>query len=995
MSDRPLRSPMPDTREIDGQDEIRHEEIRIDPADWESHSHLTNRPQIVVGGPGTGKTQFLCNRVTNAIRTGGLSGSEIIMLTFSRQGANDIRTRLFDALGAESYRVNISTYHSVAMRIVESNATALGWLAPPSVLAGSEQEYFIVDLLADEDPERWHGAYRDILHSAVMAAEVTDFILRCHEHLLTPADVAKHDRDQWRAIPEFFDRYLLAQVEAGRTDYGRILADAVRAVETIPEVAEPYRLVIADEYQDTSPAQSRLLVGLAANTLDLIVAADPYQSIYSFRGTDIDNVFTFPQDTESSLGCRAERIVLTTSFRVPSQILSSAVAVTARQLPGGAGKVHSTRTGGTVAAHTFSVDAEEADWIAADIVHIHLAQGVPLERIAVFVRADSPFTDELSRALKRRDVPHTHEESRLADQPIVRFVLDLVTAAASVEEAGDAVRRLLQSPYIGVTPGSIIAMDARRAAGEEWAAIIESAVPDGGHLAALLSEPSWATATPAPNGLWHIWRTLPWLTAIATDDDNVEDRKAWTAFAQALDRLAERAPRATLVDHERLVGHSDFEADPLFEFRLGDLRGVTITTLHRSKGTSFDVVYIAQANEGTFPDLRATDSLLGSRHLNPHLPAAAGSYRAFRLDEERRLAYTAMTRASVKVVWTATAAQSGHGTRPSRFLPLVAPVTDPGHDTAPLTRRSFEAMLRRTLRDPEALDADRLAASSVLANGPEHGLGEPLERYGTKLHGPDGDIVPDDLRMSPSQANGYLDCPRKYAVDRYLMTRSEETDHMRFGSLIHKVLEEAEREASQDGRERANAQEANAWLDRVWDEYGFGDDAVGGAWRRRAVGMLSDIYRLWPSSGRPVGFETALKMTIGGTPWLGRADRIEAKGSNVFVVDYKTGGPVTRAEAAESIQLGYYAMAASENPEITKHGEVVGAEFWYPKITNKNSIGTRAFDMANLSIVRERMVDVTRAIHAEQFTPTPGPQCESCAVELVCPARQAGEEAFA
>jgi CRISPR/Cas system-associated exonuclease Cas4 (RecB family) len=538
-------------------------------------------------------------------------------------------------------------------------------------------------------------------------------------------------------------------------------------------------------------------------------------------------------------------------------------------------------------------------------------------------------------------------------------------------------------------------MDARRAAGEAWDAIVESAVPDGGPLAALLSEPSWATATPAPSGLWHIWRTLPRLTAIATNEDNVEDRKAWSAFAQALDRLAERAPSATLVDHERLVGHSDFEADPLFDFRLADLRGVTITTLHRSKGTSFEVVYIAQANEGTFPDLRATDSLLGSRYLNPHLPADAGSYRDFRLDEERRLAYTAMTRASVKVVWTASAAQGEHGIRPSRFLPLVAPLTDPDHDTAPLTRRSFEAMLRRTLADPEALDADRLAASTVLANGPEHGLGEPLERYGAKLHGPDDHIVPDALRMSPSQANGYLDCPRRYAVDRYLMTRSDETDHMRFGSLIHKVLEEAERAASQDGRERADADDANAWLDRVWDEYGFGEDAVGGAWRRRAVGMLNDIYRLWPSSGRPVGFETALKMTIDGTPWLGRADRIETKGSSVFVVDYKTGGPVTKADAAESIQLGYYVMAASENPEITGHGEVVGAEFWYPKITNKSSIGTRAFDMANLSTVRERMVEVTSAIHAEQFTPTPGPQCESCAVELVCPARQAGAEAFA
>jgi len=152
-------------------------------------------------------------------------------MTFSRQGANDIRTRLFDALGAASYRVNVSTYHSLAMRIVESNATALGWSAPPSVLAGSEQERFIFDLLADEEPERWHVAYRGILHSDVMAAEVTDFFLRCHEHLLNPEDVAGHAREQWRGIPGFFDRYLRAQVEAGRTDYGRIVGDGCGTVQ--------------------------------------------------------------------------------------------------------------------------------------------------------------------------------------------------------------------------------------------------------------------------------------------------------------------------------------------------------------------------------------------------------------------------------------------------------------------------------------------------------------------------------------------------------------------------------------------------------------------------------------------------------------------------------------------------------------------------------------------------------------------------------------------
>lgn len=611
------------------------------------------------------------------------------------------------------------------------------------------------------------------------------------------------------------------------------------------------------------------------------------------------------------------------------------------------------------------------------------------------MRSASAFTGELTRALERRDIPHTFEESRLADEPIIRFVRDLVVAATAGDNNDEAIRRVLQGPFIGMPAGAVAGMDAHHSRGEPWADIVAATVPKGEPLAELLSDTAWADVDRAPVGLWHVWASLPQLAEIATDPARVDDVRAWSAFAQALERLEERSPQATLLDHEEMIGGSDFEAAPLLEFRTEDTQGVTVTTLHRSKGTSFDVVYIAQAVEGALPDLRTTDSILGSRHLNPHLPSDTASYRAFRLDEERRLAYTSMTRASAKVVWTATMVEGTQGSVPSRFLTLVAPVSAASHNTAPLTPRSFEAALRRQLRDPLATDVERLAAVSILAQGPTHGLAHPFDRYGALERGGNDGIVPTSLRMSPSQATTYEECPRKYAVDRYLMTQTEQTDYMRFGSLIHEVLEKAEREAVESGRERATSAEAIEWLTQVWEISGFGEDAVGRAWRRRAVKMLNDMYRLWPSSARPVALETPLQLTIAGTPWYGIADRIEAIGDKVVIVDYKTGSQMTKVDAAESLQLGYYAMAAAEDPDITQHGTVSAAEFWYPKIANVHAIGRREFDMDNLNEVRDRLIDITSAIRDEQFGATPGPQCESCHLELVCPARAAGSEAFA
>ena len=969
----------------------------MNPEGWSDHTALAGHPQIIVGGPGTGKTQFLVARVASAVRDGRIAPEEVVVLGFSRSGVADLTRRLVDALGPQAYRVNVATYHALAMRIVEANASGLGWKRTPTVLTAAEQERLVAELLREEPPGNWPAGYRALLDSPIMAGEVTDFILRCHEQLVTASDLASMADPRFVAMSGFLTRYNERLDAEHRTDYGRILSEAILALERWPATTTPFRLVVADEYQDSSPAQAEMLFLLSASCHDLVVAADPYQSIYSFRGTDIANVFSFPSDAHDRIGSEAERIVLTTSFRVPTEILHAAVGVTARALPGGAGKVLSTRTGGSVASHTFTTTSDETEWLASDIERVHLLDGVPLERIAVFTRSNTDFGGELASALERRSIPHSFTESRLADEPIVRLVHDLVIAAGAGEEADLAITRVLTSPFFSLPYGSVNDMTRLAASGTPWSDLITERVPDGAPLAALLADSTWAVDVPAPAGLWHLWATLPQLIDVALDETRAGDRRAWAAFGQVLTRLVERSPGTTLADHGDLVSGIDFEADPLFAFRTLDDGGVTLSTLHRAKGTEFDVVYIANAVEGELPDLRSRDSLLGARLLNPHLPTDTSDYIAFRLDEERRLAYTAMTRATSRVVWTATSNdQDRQGSQPSRFLSLVAAVTWPRHNTEPLTPRSFEASLRRTLKDPTASPIERLAAIDVLARGADLGLANPLERYGTLERGPDDQIGPEKLRLSPSQATSYATCPRKYAVERHLLTRDDTNDYMRFGTLIHTILEEAEKAALDDGRDRSTRREAQACLDRLWSDSGFDDDAVGRSWRARAETTLDTLYDLWPASGRPVSLEQDLTLTIADVEWLGRADRIEQRGAELVVVDYKTSGQaVTVAEAAESIQLGYYVLAARADEGLCSFGPVTGAEFWYPRAKpTKSSIAKRAFDPGSLQAVATRLEEITTAIANEAFDPLVGPACADCDVALVCPARPEGREAF-
>lgn len=962
-------------------------EIRVDPEDWGTHAGLPRVPRIVVGGPGTGKTEFLCESVARAIESGDVEASGVLVVTFSRSGVDDLRSRLRSRIGPAAQRVTVATFHALAMRMLEANAADLGWESPPTPLTSVEQERLVAELLADEDPSHWPSAFRSMLASASMADEVTNFILRAGEQTLSPGDIRSFERDQWRALPAFLERYHETLRDRRRVDYATALTEALRLVRLHPDVASPYRMVVADEYQDTSKAQADLVLELAAAHSHLVVAADPYQSIYSFRGTNINNVYDFPRDVLATLGTPAERLILTTSFRVPAEILDAAVSVTARQLPGGAGRVNSTRSGGSVACHEFTTAGAEAEWIASDIERVHLVEGVPLGRIAVFVRNQGDFLDDVARALDRRTIAHSHADDRLADEPIVRLIHDIVRVAVRSDDGPAALRRVLLGPYMGVAHGRVSQLPPEE---DAWAAFVRAIGPEFADLAELIDSRAWCTEMTAAKGLWHLWTALPQLRTVATDPEYARDTAAWSSFAQVLDRQATRNAATTLADYVEDVGRFDFEADPLFT--VGSHDGVTLSTLHRAKGTEFDVVYVADAVEGRLPDLRSRESLLGTRHLNPNLPSATGHYVAFRLDEERRLAYTAMTRSTSRVVWTATTARgSGIGGTPSRFMRLVAAPSIPPSSDRPLTRRAYLASLRRTASDPRLPSVERIAAIAALASEDE---GNPLDRYGVRPHGSDDGLPPDELRLSPSKANSYVTCGYRFAVERYLLSHIEENIYMMFGNVIHKVLEITERDAMARHR-RGTVDEALAVLDDVWAESDIPDDAVGRAWRERARGMVIDTYEGWPSAAEPVELEVDLAIDFEGVAWSGRADRIERTDAGIRVVDYKTGGVATKAEAAESLQLGYYALAAAEHRDLAVHGPVTGASFWFLKSRNKSGIATREFDMANLDLVKDAMRAVADGIRSEAFVPLPGSHCRNCDAYGVCPAQPAGQEGFA
>lgn len=993
-------------------------DIRVDPEDWPTAIADTEGPQLVVAGPGTGKTRFISDRVGHLVNSGLARPDEVLVLTFSRRSASDLRRRIADAIQGSFSEIHCSTFHSFASRLLESKGTeVLGWATMPTLLTGPEQVQLVAELLRTEHAPAWPEQYRGLLQSRTFAVDVTDFLLRARERRLGSDDIRQRlpDHPEWSGLPDFMDRYQEELSRRHRIDYGTLLDTAIAVLDdpgVNSEVATQFTYVLVDEYQDTSPAQAALLEAFHRATPNLTAAGDPYQSIYSFRGAALDNIDRFPTTFLHPDGTPARRFVLTTSKRVPAEILDAALSLTAgADLPGGSGPVVPAPHSGTVEAFVFDQTSAEADWIAGEIERLHLVDRIPYSRIAVLLRTKRHLVTELSRSLSRRSIPHDPPDRRLVDHPAVQIIRDIATIAAfsdpdTTSHDGSidrAVRRLLLGPLFRLPLAAERELfRERHRSDRDWADLLTSEVPGAEELVATISDAAWATTVTAADGFWHVWDNVTAIGALAVREEMGEFRAAWTAFSQALERQSERDPSISLVHYFTLADSDDFEAQPLLSHRAAHDDRITLTTLHQAKGLEFDVVFIADAADSVFPDLRRGISLLSTRELDPHIGADHGSHLRFRLQEEIRLAYTAMTRASRRVVWTATRAGiDEQERRPSRFMVNAVGLTEIGdlrtpdpYDGPPVSIHDAQSYLRRLAVDPTETLPRRLAAISTVTT---HGSPWDASRFaGLRAPGPDTGVIGERFRLSPSQGEAYETCPRRYVLERRLGVGDGSSPYAMYGSLIHKVLELAERRALEAGRDRSELSEAIAILDEVWDVAAdFGSTVYNAKWRAKGCKLLERLYDEWPpQSGVPVELERQLELEVEGVAWYGYADRIERRrDGRLAIVDYKTSGTVpTKKAMEESMQLGFYVLAASQDEDLQPLGDVGAGETWYPAGRAKG--WTRSLDMTRLDDIAERMASVSRAVSAEAWPATPGDACGTCAVRIICPAQPDGRGAF-
>ncbi|MGC4995370.1 ATP-dependent helicase [Streptomyces sp. DT195] len=434
-------------------------------------------PLLVLAGPGTGKTTTLVESVAARVARGG-DPDRILVLTFSRKAAVELRDRMARRMGA-ARAPRATTFHSYCYALVRAHQDSDRFAEPLRLLSGPEQDVTVRELLAGQ-PElerlglthvRWPDDLRACLTTRGFADEVRAVLARSRELGLAPgaldAFARRIGRPDWRAAAAFLAEYLDVIDLQGVIDYAELVHRAVLLAHR-PEVAErlaaSYDAVYVDEYQDTDPAQVRLLHALAGGGRTLVALGDPDQSIYTFRGADVNGILDFPAAFPRADGTPAPVEVLRTSRRSGADLLAATRRITRRmplsQLPAEKLRVHreptAVRDGGQVEVYTYPTPGTELDNIADIVRRAHLEDGIPWNEMAILVRAGSLTIPTLRRALTAAGVPLDidGDDLPLRHEPSVAPLLTALRAVALAETGPAGASGAEPEPVPGPEPGS-------------------------------------------------------------------------------------------------------------------------------------------------------------------------------------------------------------------------------------------------------------------------------------------------------------------------------------------------------------------------------------------------------------------------------------------------------------------------------------------------------------------------------------------------------------
>lgn len=620
----------------------------------------TEGPLLVLAGAGSGKTRVLTYRIAHLIDDLHVAPWEILAITFTNKAAAEMRERLGGLVGPRSRGMWVSTFHSMCVRILRADAERMGFTRNFTIYDTDDQKRLYKEIMSelDIDPKRFPV---NALMNRISTAK---------NELIVPGDFAKQASDPvGKVAARVYERLQQRLKAANAFDFDDLLLYAYLLLKHHEDVLAAYqdrfRYIMVDEYQDTNHAQYAICGLLAAKHHNIMVVGDDDQSIYSWRGADIRNILEFEQDYPD-----ANTVKLEQNYRSVGNVLAAANAVIANNQHRKAKKLFTdAEDGDKIQVYMASDERDEGRWIAGEIEKRHGA-GMSYNQIAVFYRTNAQ-SRMLEDMLLRAGVPYRIVGgTRFFDRAEIRDVMAYLTLV--VNPADDiAAKRIINVPRRGIGKTTIerieqfaIEMDmpfleaaelaivdpelraSTRKAVAEFVGLLKDAQSYGGELRnvvqAIIDKSGLIASLEAENtdeargrieNIQEFLSVVNEFSETHTEDDAEYEAPTVEAEGNAQVEGEEKPPvrvlrgnsLADFIEWVRLRTDLDTMAE--------DGRAVTLMTVHSSKGLEFDCVFVAGMEETLFPHMNSVNDPAG-------------------IEEERRLAYVAITRARKKLYLT-------------------------------------------------------------------------------------------------------------------------------------------------------------------------------------------------------------------------------------------------------------------------------------------------------------------------------------------------------
>ena len=582
---------------------------------------------MVIAGAGSGKTRVLTNRIAYLIAEKNVLESNILAITFTNKAAKEMKERIYSLVGETSKYIWINTFHSMCVRILRQHIDLLGYNKNFTILDTSEQKTIIKNIVKElnlsEDSYQPNNILKIISNSKNSMISVNE--MKAQARFGFMKNVAE--------IYEYYQKYLKKN---SVLDFDDLMLKTIFLFEKHPEVLAIYQnkfeYIHVDEYQDTNVIQYKLIKMLSEVHKNICVVGDDDQSIYSWRGACSDNIINFEKDYED-----VEVIFLDQNYRSNSTILDAANAVIKNNTDRKDKALWSENKGGDkITVYAATNDKDETDDIAKKILDLK-AQGVDYKDIAILYRANY-----LSRSMENScmvfGIPYKLIGSlKFLQRQEIRDLLAYMNVIVNKNDEF-SLRRIINVPKRGIGASSMAKIDnyAEQYGLSLFEALknidmigVSKKIITNIHLLTQLIEKYSQTEQYSIEdlivGIYKDsgYESMLKESADAYAESRIENISELVSSAKQFSSMNDNL--IDFISEMSLTSDADDENED---------DSVVLSTVHAAKGLEYRVVFIMGLEENLFPSIRDAESSEDERN---------------KMEEERRLAYVAITRAKEKL----------------------------------------------------------------------------------------------------------------------------------------------------------------------------------------------------------------------------------------------------------------------------------------------------------------------------------------------------------